>query len=332
ELMLEILNSSDIRDKKRLKELLGEIYTGKKMGLVGSGHNTALERAFSAFSKAARFDQLTDGIAYYEKVKSLYENFDDCADDIIARLEYILRTVVRKDNLFVSLTCRQAEYDVFAEHFPMFKEAIKEENLPEPPALESDFAPGSKEAYKISGQIQYNALAGNFKKAGVTLTGAAEVMKTILSYEYLWMNVRVKGGAYGCFFRYGAGTGNCGFVSYRDPKLKETYDVYKGAADFIRNLELTQEQVDKYIIGTLSTIDAPRLPGAMGTYSLQMLLSGADDKYLHKQRDEILGATNETIRETAGLLDAASLSFCTVGSAGKCEENKEMFDSIKELE
>ena len=108
------------------------------------------------------------------------------------------------------------------------------------------------EGFKTSGQVQYVCRAGNFMKKGLPYRGALKVLNVMMGYEYLWTNIRVKGGAYGCMCGFGR-TGDCYFVSYRDPNLGQTIEVYENAADFIENYDAGERTMTQYIIGTFSS-------------------------------------------------------------------------------
>lgn len=347
ELISEILTTTRLWDKKRIKEIIGEALSHKQMSLISSGNSTALSRAQSYFSPIAYFKQKTNGIDMYEFLKDIYENFDERSEEVVSNLRKAAEGIVGDSSMFISITSREEGVNALETNLGKFIESISDfGSLEKESSAESEkiwkvqsgdsdsFVPTAKnEAYKISGQIQYAATAGNYKRAGFDYTGALAVMKTILSYDYLWMNVRVKGGAYGCFYSYETISGNCGIVSYRDPNLKATYDVYSGAADYVRTLELSREEVDKYIIGTLSRTDMPKTPKNNGNFSLSCYLSGVSYDDLQKERDEILGADLESIRATADILDCAVNQgyICTVGSAAKCTEDRELFKEIREL-
>ena len=115
------------------------------------------------------------------------------------------------------------------------------------------------EGFKTSSKVQYVARAGNFIDRGVEYTGALQILKVILSYDYLWQNIRVKGGAYGCmsgFNRIGEGY----LVSYRDPNLEKTNEVYEGVTEYLKNFTVSDRDMTKYIIGTISNLDQPLTP------------------------------------------------------------------------
>ena len=144
----------------------------------------------------------------------------------------------------------------------------------------------AKEAFKTSAGIQYVCRAGNFRKEGLEYTGALRLLKVLMGYEYLWNEVRVKGGAYGCMSNFGR-SGDCYFVSYRDPKLKETIEVFEKAADFVENFACDERTITKFIIGALSEMDIPKNPSAKGSYALSAYLSDFSYEEEQKQRTPI---------------------------------------------
>lgn len=176
------------------------------------------------------------------------------------------------------------------------------------------------------------AQVGNFRKAGLSYTGALEILKVILSYDYLWTNIRVKGGAYGCmsgFRRNGEGF----FVSYRDPHLSETLEVYKGIPDYIRSFQADEREMTKYIIGTISGKDVPKTPQMKGNLSKSAYFGKITREMVQKERDQILKANAEDIRGLAPIVEAilAAGQICVVGSESAIEKEKNLFMEVKHL-
>ena len=189
------------------------------------------------------------------------------------------------------------------------------------------------EGFKTSSQVQYVANVGNFFKAGYQFTGALKVLKTIMGYDYLWSNVRVKGGAYGCMCNFSGIDGNGYFVSYRDPNLKATREVYEKAYDYIRNFDADEREMTKYIIGTMSNIDVPLTPSGQGSRSLNCYMTGTKYEDIQREREEILSVDVDKLRELAPLVKAIvdENNFCVIGSENKIEEDKDLFYEVKTL-
>ena len=153
-----------------------------------------------------------------------------------------------------------------------------------------------------------------------------------MSYEYLWMNIRVKGGAYGCmssFDRLGEGY----FVSYRDPNLKKTLETYDGVPEYIRNFTVSDRDMTKYIIGTISNIDQPMTPATKGDRSMNLYMNKVSAEMIRKEREEILSANQDDIRALASIAEAvlAANDICVIGDEAKITEEQDVFMEIKDL-
>ena len=176
------------------------------------------------------------------------------------------------------------------------------------------------------------ALAGNFRKEGFSYNGTFAVLNTMLSYGYLWNNIRVKGGAYGASCSF-AENGTVCFSSYRDPQLASTYETYYQTAEYLKNFEADERDMTKYIIGTMSKVDTPRTPQMEGNRCLTAYLRGRTFEDVQRERDEILSTGVEEIRATAAAVDAALKQnyICTIGTEKALRENEEKFESIQNL-
>ena len=150
-----------------------------------------------------------------------------------------------------------------------------------------------------------------------------------MGYEYLWQNIRVKGGAYGCmsnFNRIGEGY----FVSYRDPNLERTMEIYEGVADYLRTFTVSDFDMNKYIIGTISNLDQPMTPALKGDRSMNLYMNHVTEDMIKEERAQVLEATQEDIRELAGIVEAMMKAeqICVIGSEDQIEEAKDMFDTV----
>ena len=154
----------------------------------------------------------------------------------------------------------------------------------------------------------------------------------MMGYEYLWVNVRVKGGAFGCMCSFGK-SGESYFVSYRDPNLGKTLEIYEKAADDIAQFEADERTMTQYIIGAVSELDMPMNPAAKGLYSLSAYMTGLTTEVLQKERDEILQATVEDIRELSAYIKAFMDEdfLCVVGNTNKIKEENGLFMKTENL-
>ena len=183
-----------------------------------------------------------------------------------------------------------------------------------------------------SSQVQYVARCGNYRKGGFDYTGALRVLKVIFSYDYLWTNVRVKGGAYGCMSNFSY-SGDSYLLSYRDPNLEKTNVIYEGAPEFVRNFNVSDRDMTKFIIGTIGDMDTPLTPATKGARSFGAYMSHMTIEDYQKERDEVIGADAASIRKLADLLQCVvdQNYFCVVGNAGQIQNADGMFDRIEPL-
>ena len=330
ELIEEILFTSKLSDKKRLKEIIAETRAAMKDDLLANGHTTAAGRATAYISKIGVVKELTEGVDYYMYLSDLDDHFEERYEGLAADLQETLGQLLRRDSLLVNFTSDKKPEDTLTESLTRFSCKLSTrlafENVKEIPVVKKN------EGYKTASQVQYVATAGNFCERGYEYTGALNVLQCIFSYDYLWINVRVKGGAYGCMCSFNR-SGNAYFTSYRDPNLLETYEIYKKAPDYVRSFEADERDMTKYIIGAISRMDAPLTPSADGNFSLICYLMGIDDADLQRTRDEVLGATPEVIRGLAGYVEAAVDGgvICAIGDEARIEASKDAFTEVKSV-
>ena len=332
-MMREILTESKLEEEKRLKEILSMLKSRLQMSFLSSGHTTAALRALSYSSPLSKFKDDTDGIGYYEAVKEIEEHFEEKKEELIANLKELAARIFRADNLMISYTAAPEGLDAVEKEMETFKNGLFERTDGDEQENRCILhCVKRNEGFKTSSKVQYVARTGNFIDGGAAYSGALHILKVILSYDYLWQNIRVKGGAYGCmcnFNRIGEGD----LISYRDPNLEKTIDVYEKVTEYLRNFEADDRDMNKYIIGTISNIDRPMNPSAKGTRSMNLYMNHVTEEMIRKEREEILNAGQEEIRALADVVAAmlAADQLCVIGSEEKIEEQKALFGEVRTL-
>ena len=329
-MMREILTKSKLDDEKRLKEILAMTKSRLQMRFQSSGHTTAVSRALSYASPLSKFKDLTNGIGYYEVIKRVEEQFEEEKDVLIATLCKLAKQLFRADNMMVSYTAEREGLQGLEEEIAMCKKGLFTEPVASTPCVLH--CEKRNEGFKTSSKVQYVARAGNFIDAGFDYTGAFQILRVIMGYEYLWQNVRVKGGAYGCmsnFSRLGEGY----FMSYRDPNLEKTNAIYEGVPEYLRSFTVSERDMTKYIIGTMSGIDQPMTPATQGDRSMNLYMNRVSAEMIQEERNQILDAKEQDIRALADIVEAALKDnlFCVIGSEEKIEEQKELFMETRNL-
>ena len=371
-MMRELMLESKLDDDKRLLEILQLLKSRLQMGFLSSGHSTAALRALSYSSALARSKDQSDGVGFYDVVKELEENFDTHKEDLIKKLQALVSMIFTRENLMVSYTSALEGLDVVTEELETFVSTLPatsevvayEPTLPVETitygsatmdtetkayveattdvetmanvSAQVDTTEGShpypNEGLKTSSQVQYVAQVGNFLQKGVPYHGTLQILKTILSYDYLWNQIRVKGGAYGCmcsFNRIGEGY----LVSYRDPHLTSTLEIYQGVVDFIKRFDADTREMTKLILGTMSGLDQPMNPNAKGDRSMNLYMNHVSEEMIRKERKQVLEATAEDIQNLAPVVQAIldCNQICVVGGEAKIEEERSVFNQVRNL-
>ncbi len=326
----EVLYTSDFGDDRRLYEILAKLKSRLSMQMASHGHQTAATRALSYFSKYSAFQDAVSGVSFYRLVTDLEEHFEEKKGLLKEKLAMLSGELFCREGLLVSLTCdeqglkeMQAPFTEFVSKLPHAAEPKKDNTL----------VPEQKnEGFTTPGQVQFVARAGNFKKAGFAYTGLLQIVKVMMSYDYLWQNIRVLGGAYGCMAAFGR-TGDSMFVSYRDPKLEETNAVYEGVPAYLEQFDADEREMTKYIIGTISDLDTPLTPSMKGSRSLNAYFCGITEEDVQRERDEILQAQPEQIRALAPLMRAIleGGNLCVIGNEQKIQESGSLFGHTEPL-
>ncbi|MBC7958784.1 MAG: insulinase family protein, partial [Vallitaleaceae bacterium] len=279
---------------------------------------------------AAEYREWVNGISYYQFLVKCEKNFDKMADEIIKNLTNLVHILFRPENLIVGVTCELAAFNIVDHELEMFVDHLDSEFI-DVKEVEVELA-SKNEGFMTSGKIQYVAKAGNYLAAGFPYTGALRVLQTILSLDYLWHNVRVKGGAYGCMASFKR-NGSMYFVSYRDPNLKETLEIYGNMHSYISTFSGDEREMRKYIIGTISKLDAPLTASMKNDRMLSLYFSNVSHQQLQLERDDVLNTTPETVRKLAELIKETLKQehICVIGNENKVNEEKELFEETSHL-
>lgn len=330
-MMREMLMTSKMDDPKRLREIVAETKSRLQMAFQTSGHSMAALRAMSYFSESACFSDMTGGVDFYHFIEKLDAEFEERQAEAAEKLSRLAQDLFRPENLIVSCTAEKKSLELLVEQTEKLAAELYRDEAD--PAAAWSFRPERKnEGLKTSAKIQYVARSGSFVKAGLPYTGALRVLRTIMSYDYLWNNIRVKGGAYGCMNNY-ARSGNSYLVSYRDPNLEKTNEIFEKSVDYTESFEVSERDMTKYIIGTVSSMDTPLTPSAKGARSMSAWMTGLSFQDVQKERDEVLSCGCPQIRALAPYLKAilSQNCLCVIGNEEKLEEQKDMFGRLESL-
>lgn len=330
ELMEQMLLSSDFTDTKRLGELVAQIKARLQANLSSSGHLVAAMRSMSSFSRYALYQDELKGIAFYRSICRIEKELSESPKSVSDKLAAIAKKLFARNRMLISFT---GNNEAYCNAKPSLEKVIAGFDKMSAVGNQAEVHFNTaKEAFIDASQIQYVAKTGDFICEGYEYTGALRLLRIILSYDYLWINVRVKGGAYGCMNTF-LRSGESYFVSYRDPNLSDTLDVYDRIPEYIKSFSPDERDMTKYIIGTFSALDTPMNPEAKGSRSLSAYLEGITYEQIQKERNEILNAQPEDIRRLADLVEAVLKkdSICVIGNENMIKESAELFENVEKL-
>ena len=326
----EIMSRSKLDDGKRLLEVLAETKSRSRMKLDQGGHSAAVARATSYFSAGSYFNDMTGGIGYYQFLEQAARDFEAHREAFIGKLKGVAEELFAADNLMVSLTADEEGFERMKPALESFKAGFKAAGGTK---KAFSFPAGNRnEGFMTSSQVNYVARCGTFAGTGLSYHGALKILKVILSYDYLWIQVRVKGGAYGVMSSVGR-SGEGYFVSYRDPNLRETDRVYENIVGYLESFDADERDMTKYVIGTISDLDAPLTPSLKGSRGLSAYISGVTEEMLNEERTQVLNASPADIRALAPIVRAilGTGSFCVIGNEDRIRADEDLFKEIKNL-
>ncbi len=327
EIIREILLETDYEEYSRLLEILNQDKSGMELSLINSGSSYASKRLLAYFSQNGVYGDILEGVEQYFLLKELTKDFNSQKIKLSEKLKNIAGKLFNANNLKISFTAPEND---FKEFKTLVSPLIADLNQEKYPQQDYHFnLIKENEAFLTPGKVQYVCKGFNYKTLGHQYTGAMRVMGTIARLDYLWNNIRVLGGAYGAMYNF-TYSGLMYTNSYRDPNLKESLNTYDNLSKFIRELNLTDRELTKYILGTISSYDYPETPSVKGETADRNYFSRIDNKFLQINRDQMLSTTVDDIRALADMIDEVMKQnrYCVFGSEGKIKENLDLFQTV----
>lgn len=330
ELLEEILYESCFSELKDIEQTLWTIVSQSEIEFTQHGDAAAARRVRAHYSIKGAYEERIYGVEGYRFLNNIAKNFQSCAEELSNILNQLSKQILCRENMTFSYTGNEKGYEFFKNFSKEFIKVQHIEFMPVKPDI--SLIDYNKEAFSTSGQVQYVGLGGNYKKEGITYSGKMQVLGKILSLSYLWNQVRVKGGAYGCWFNIGR-DGNCIFASFRDPNLTKTIENYRKAEEFIKSFKASKNEMEKFIIGAISDADKPKSKEMYGFIADRRYFEGVTEDILHNERKSILSATVEDIRSFSHVLNIILRQdqVCVIGNKEMIEESRDSFQNIRPL-
>ena len=302
-LMEEILSEPDFDNRERFTQMALEEKARMEQAAVPSGHVLVNTRLNGRLSTVGRISEEMNGVNAFFYVRELIRRLEEDWEGVRADLAELHERIVRREGVKLDMT---ADGELLAGARGVLENLAR--NLPSRPAercaVELAALPGA-ELLSIPAQVNYVGLGLSLKDTGYRYSGSQAVILRHLRMGYLWDRVRVQGGAYGCFARYGRSTGAFTFASYRDPNVANTLRVYRETADYLGNLSLSEADITRAVVGAIGDVDSYMLPGAKGSAAFSRWMAGESEEERQRIREEILATRLADFHDFAPYLASA---------------------------
>ncbi len=323
----EILLRTKLADIDRLKAVLSRHQSRLSASVKRDGLGYARTRLFSYSTKDGLFDEVTGGLEYYWFITDLVNNFETKKDSLITELQSVSQILFTRRNLLGAATSTAADLKTYRKNFKHFSKQLPKKSLT---LQEWSLSSSSKnEGLMAASKVQYVLQGTDYKALGYQWNGKIMVLNQIISREWLKNQVRVIGGAYGGFARFSP-SGHVYFGSYRDPNLAETLENYAKTPAFLKELKLTEKEMTRFIIGTISSLDRPLTPSQKGNVAVSRYFRKATAQQLQQDRDAVLSTTQADIKAYEEMVSAIlkNSNICIYGNEETIKENKNLFEKL----
>ena len=330
-LSAKLLTETVFKDEKRLKDLLQQHQSRIAMAIDNRGDQFASARVCSYFSNSSAYSELTRGFSYYWFISDLVKHFDEKKGMIIKTLEALYGQIFNQQNLIVSITGDESICQVVESNLPVLMEKVQNHPF-EIIDYSFDLQAENEGVYSAS-NVQYVAKGFDFKKFNQKYHGSLEVLKSILNTDYLHDRIRAQNGAYGCGISFSS-TGQVVATSFRDPKLKETLEIFEETANYLETLDLNEDTLTQHVIGAISSLDGAMTPRGLGVQGTSEIICKLSQEQKQQQRDELLSTSIKTIKSFSKFLkDGFNDKYhCVYGNEKTIASYESLFDRIRPLE
>ena len=300
-IMRDVLLESRFDDKERFLQMALEERSNEESAMVPGGHRVVATRLKAQFDATGWISEQMRGLSYLFFLRELVDEIERDWPAVEARLKKIRTLLVNRQGMLCNATLASGDRAIFERGL-----ASLLDELPSHERVLQTWTPNLvavNEGLTVPAQVNYVGKAANLFDLGYELDGSSSVITRYLATTWLWDRVRVQGGAYGAFCSFDPFSGVLSYLSYRDPNILATLEIYDQSSSFLREYPIRDDELSKAIIGTIGDFDAYQLPDAKGYTSLVRYLTGIDDGYRQKMRDQVLATTAERFGDFANVLD-----------------------------
>jgi Zn-dependent M16 (insulinase) family peptidase len=301
DILRDVLLTVKLDNQERFKQLVLRAKSGKESSLIPSGHSVVSGRLRAHFNKNDWLSEQMGGVSNLFFLRQLAEDVVNDWPSVLAKLEEIRRLLLNRPGMICNVTLDSENWTAVQPQMHNFLDDLPDYATPMA-KWTADF-PNSSEGLTMPAQVNYVGKGANLYDLGYELHASMFVISNYVRLTHLWEKVRAQGGAYGAFFSFDQQSGTLNLVSYRDPNLEKTLAAFDNTADFLRDLDLSEDELVKGIISVIGGIDAPQLPDAKGYTSMIRHLTGITDEYRQQLRDEVLATSAADFTSLAEVMD-----------------------------
>ncbi len=327
ELMTDLFLSTTFKEKAKIKEALGHIVYEMERSFTGAPEYRSIQRLYTYFSEEGAYEDQVAGFAFYHFIKPLYDQFEEQFERLSQVLSILFKKVIRKSNLSLAMTIDENQRTKVIHTISSLVKRLPEEKLEDYTYV--FHAKATKEAFCVGQEVQAIAAGFDFQKQGYQYNGSLEVISNILENTYLWDRIRLQGGAYGCEILLSE-EGYLAISSYCDPHLKKTLEVYYDIGNYLEQLEIESDLLERYIVSTLGTMLAPISMERRSERVCYYLMTRTGPKERQKIYNDILETTPESIKKASQLFKTMSNHnhYCVIGNKQTITKCKNLFEVI----
>jgi Zn-dependent M16 (insulinase) family peptidase len=325
----DVLSGARLDDRERLRQMALDEKSSVESGMARGGHSVVNTRLRAHFDEAGWAKEQMGGVSYLFFLRGLLEQIDKDWPAVQQRLEEIREALLNRAGLLANVTVDAAGWQQVR---PQLDDFIA--GLPAGAARLEKWQPGvlpEVEGLALPSQVNFVGKAGNLFAGGYRLDGSNLAVMNYLNATWLWEKVRVQGGAYGGFCSFDQYSGVLSYLSYRDPNLLDTLAIYDQTAGFLRELELSESELTKSIIGAVGELDAYQLPDAKGYTAMLRHLLGISDEWRQTYREQLLGTRAEDFHALAEAFEGQVAALGSAEALQAVEKEKAGWMSIRQV-
>lgn len=320
----EVLRETDFSDTERIRDILGQRRIAMEQAFASAGHSAAMARVASYYLPAGVVREALSGVGFYRFLKELLASFDERACELSAKLAELSRRLFTDGGCTLSFGGDEAALAAFREASSPFG------GMAGAPVLTVPAPEDGHEAFVVASDVTYTACGWDRRLLGEPYGGAWLLASRILSYDFLWTEVRVKGGAYGAGFQT-TRSGSSRFYSYRDPRIDETVERFRTSGDWLAGVfNPTESEMDGYVVSTVASLDAPAKARELLRRQDGLYFSGATLEDRARVRGEVRAAGIDDVRALASSVDAIAGAgpVCCFGNGEVIRASDEGFNVV----